>query len=96
MPVEDYLSSVGSRDLTPVFETKEFSRQERIKVLKKGYALYEKTVLQFRLGKVIGWCVFILCRNRLIFKFARTFAVDGKIGSVIYRALSKKSKSVAG
>jgi len=93
MPVEDYLETVGSRDFPPVFETKEFTKEERIRVLKKGYALYELTVLQFRLGKILGWIVFMFCRNRLIFKVARGVAFDGKIGSKIYALLSKKSKS---
>lgn len=93
LPVEEYLSRVGSRDFTPVFETKEFTKEQRIRALKKGYALYEKTILQFRLGKIIGWMVYLLCRNRVVFKIGRTLACDGKIGSYIYRLLSKKSKA---
>ncbi|MCX5704275.1 MAG: hypothetical protein NT066_07290, partial [Candidatus Omnitrophica bacterium] len=54
MPVEDYLETVGSRDFPPVFETREFTREERTRVLKKRYALYEKTILQFRLGSFLG------------------------------------------
>ncbi len=93
MPVEDYLETVGSRDFPPVFETKEFTRKERTRVLKKGYALYEKTLLQFRLGKPLGLIVYYLCRNRFIFKLGRSMVFDGKIGSKIYRLLSRKSKA---
>lgn len=92
MPVEEYLERVGSRDPTPVFETKEFTRKERIKVLKKGYALYEKTVLQFRLGKVLGFIVYFLSRNRLLFTIGRKMAFDSGIGSKIYRLLTKRSR----
>jgi len=68
MPVEDYMSSVGSRDLEPIFETKEFTRKERIKVLKKGYALYERTVLRFRFGRFIGFCVYAEVLTRVYIK----------------------------
>jgi radical SAM superfamily enzyme YgiQ (UPF0313 family) len=93
MPVEDYLERVGSRDFPPVFETKEFTKEERIKALKKGYALYERTILQFRLGKTLGLIIYLLCRNRFIFKLGRSMVFDGKLGSKIYRLLSKKSKA---
>jgi len=93
MPVSDYLESVGSRDLQPVFETKEFTKEQRIKALKKGYALYEKTIFQFRLGKVLGLLVYLLSRNRSIFKLGRSVVFDGKIGSRIYGLLSRGSKS---
>lgn len=92
LPIEDYLSRVGSRDLEPVFETKEFTKEERIKILKKGYALYEKTVLQFRLGKALGLFAYYLSRNRFLFKIGRTLAFDSGFGSWIYGVLSKKSR----
>lgn len=92
MPQEEYLSKVGSRDFPPVFETAEFTREERTEALKKGYALYEKTVLQFRLGKILGTIVYFFSRNRFLFKVGRTIAFDSGIGSRIYRLLSGRSR----
>ena len=91
-PPEEYLESSGSRDLSQIFETKEFSRQERIKVLKKGYALYEKTIFRFRFGIFFGYIVYLLSRNRGIFTLGRKLAFDSGIGSRIYRFLSGKSR----
>jgi len=93
MPVEDYLETVGSRDFPPVFETEEFTREERTRVLKKGYALYEKTILQFRLGKPLGLIVYYLCRNRFVFTLARSLVFDGGVGSKLFRLLSRKSRA---
>jgi radical SAM superfamily enzyme YgiQ (UPF0313 family) len=95
MPVEDYLERVGSRDFPPVFETKEFTKEERARALKKGYALYELTVLQFRLGRALGLIIYLLCRNRFIFKLGRSLVFDGKAGARIYRLLSRKSKAIS-
>ncbi|MFA6537246.1 MAG: radical SAM protein [Patescibacteria group bacterium] len=94
MPVADYLGKVGSRDLTPVFETKEFTKAERIKVLKKGYALYEKTVLQFRLGKYLGFVAYLVSRNRKLFEIGRKLALSNKVGFWIYEKFSKKSRKI--
>jgi hypothetical protein len=92
MPVDEYLGKVGSRDLNPVFETKEFTRAERIKVLKKGYALYEKTVLRFRLGVVLGYFAYIIARNRVLFSVGRKIALSNKVGFGIYSMFSKQSR----
>jgi len=92
MPKESYLEEAGSRELEPVFETKEFTKEERVKVLKKGFALYERTVLEFRFGKILGFLVYLLARNKFIFSMGRKFVFDNPIGARIYRFLSKGSR----
>jgi radical SAM superfamily enzyme YgiQ (UPF0313 family) len=94
MPVDEYLSKVGSRDFPPVFETNDFTKEERTKLLRRGYALYEKTILQFRFGKFFGMLFYILTRNRHLFILARKFVFDGAIGSRVYRILTRKSKQI--
>lgn len=94
LPQDEYLSTVGSRDFPPIFETENFTNEERIEVLKKGYDLYEKTILRFRLGKLFGSLVYYLSRNRLIFKVGRTVAFGGGFGSKVYRLLSRGSRLV--
>ena len=92
IPVNEYLGKVGSRDLTPVFDTEEFPAVQRAKALKKGYALYEKTVLQFRLGKIAGYLAYIISRNRKLFSIGRKLALSNKIGFYIYSLLSYRSR----
>jgi len=92
IPVNEYLGKVGSRDLTPVFDTEEFPAAQRVKALKKGYALYEKTVLQFRLGKIAGYLAYIVSRNRKLFSIGRKLALSNKIGFYIYSLVSYRSR----
>jgi len=90
----DYvLENIGSRDPRPVFETREFSEKERIAVLKKGFALYEKTVLQFRFGRSFGKIVYILTRNRSIFNTGVRIALGTKLGFKIYSFVTSRSKT---
>jgi len=89
----DYvLENIGSRDLKPVFETPEFTEEERIKALKQGFALYEKTVLRFRLGRVLGEVAFWLMRIGPLAKLGRHFALHHRWGFFIYRILSFRSR----
>ena len=90
MPVNEYLTQIGSRDLTPVFETKEFPRNLRIKALKKGYALYEKSIMRFRLGKVFGYIAYLISRNRILFSIGRRFVLGNKVGFFIYKSFSNR------
>jgi len=92
MPVSEYLGKVGSRDLVPVFDTADFSKTQRIEALKKGYALYERTVLQFRLGNILGYLAYLVSRNRALFSLGRKMALSNRIGFYIYSILSSKSR----
>jgi len=92
MSLDEYLGKIGSRDLTPVFETEEFPRKDRVKALKKGYALYERTVLQFRLGKFLGYIAYLISRNHILFSLGRKFALSNRLGFRIYSLLSFKSR----
>jgi len=94
IPDKDYLAQIGSRDLEPVFETEDFTRQERIKALKKGYALYEKTILEFRFGKIVGFIFYLIARNRLLFKIGRKIALENPIGFNIYSFITRRSRTV--
>jgi len=86
------LKNIGSRDLKPVFETSEFTEKERKEILKKGFALYDRTILTFRLDKILGTLVYYITRMRAIAKTGRYLALDNKIGSFIYHLLSSHSR----
>ena len=89
----DYImKNIGSRDLKPVFETDEFTSEERIAILKKGFALYERSVLNFRFGKSIGGVIYYLTRNRKIFSTALKLMLSTKLGFKIYSLITFKSR----
>jgi len=62
---EEYLNQIGALDFEPVFETDDFSKEERVKILKKGRDYCTKSVMVFRLGKVLGNIVFIFTRVKI-------------------------------
>jgi len=90
----DYvLRRIGSRDLKPAFETKEFTESERIKVLKEGFSLYEKSILTFRFGKTVGRIFYLLSKNRRVFKWGMKTALESRLGFKIYSFVSSRSRS---
>jgi len=93
-PPEYVLENIGSRDLKPVFETNEFTEKERVEVLKKGFDLYERTILTFRLGTIFGMLIYYITRIKPLAKIGRNFALYTKFGWKIYRLLSSQEKSL--
>lgn len=89
---DHYLEEISYRDNLPVFETGDFSERQRKKVLKKGFALYERSALHFRLGRILGSIVYFITKNRLLAKIGRNFGLGNKYGIKIYRFLSAKSR----
>ncbi len=90
IPSNDYLSKVGSSDLMPVFETKEFPKKDRIKALKKGFALSRKTLMQFKFGKIIGYIAYLISLNNFLFSKGIKFIYNNRVGFFIYRHLSRR------
>ena len=91
--MEYILSEIGSRDLKPAFETKEFTKEERIEILKMAFDLYEYRILIFRLGGILGRASYYATRHPLIMKFVRQFALENQIGNKIYRFFARLSTS---
>ncbi|MDW7731313.1 MAG: radical SAM protein [Methanolobus sp.] len=89
---KEILENIGSRDLNPVFETPEFTREERIKALEKGFNVYEKTIMKFRFGKTIGNLAYLATRIPGAYKFARVVALDNKLGNTIYNVITARSR----
>ncbi len=92
VPEKDYLRQISYRDNKPIFETKEFTRAERAATLVKGFNLYEKRVLEFRLGKTKGDLAFFLTRIKPMGKWARRFVLENKFGNHLFRLLSARSR----
>ncbi len=87
-----YLRDTAAYDDEPIFETEEFTREERVRALKEGRALYERRIMQFRLGKVLGYLAYVLMRIRPLAKLGRTLALSNKLGNKIYLLLSRRSR----
>lgn len=87
-----FLKEIGYRDNVPIFETKEFTKKQREELVDKGMILYERKILQFRLGKGLGFVIFGLMRIKALAKMIHWFAFGNRIGMKIYQRLSAGSK----
>lgn len=67
-PHEVYLNECDRLLDEPVFETPEFSREERIKAFRKGEFLMTRLYIKKTLGSVLGAPLIILCKIRFIRK----------------------------
>ena len=88
----DYLKLVSYRDNVPIFETVQFTKEERMKITKIGFDLYERKVLEFRFGKAMGLVVFYLTRSPIIHKIAIKL-IGFKFGWRFFVFLSRKSRN---
>lgn len=89
----DYImKNIGSRDIKPVYETDQFTAEERADILKKGFALYERRVLHFRFGIFFGDAIYYMTRNRKIFSSLLKTMLSTKTGFKIYSLLTAKSR----
>lgn len=94
VPLESYLRHISYRDNAPIFETSEFTAAERKIVIKEGFKLYERKILEFRLGKTLGYMAYLLMRIRPLAKFGIYLALNNEIGNKIYIYLSKNSRQL--
>ena len=92
-PIETFLRDISYRDNLPVFETSDFTKEQRQDIIKKGFSLYERKVLIFRLGPIIGLTVYLLTRSKMINKVVFNFALSNKFGNRIYQLFSAKSRN---
>jgi anaerobic magnesium-protoporphyrin IX monomethyl ester cyclase len=67
LPAQEFLQKQGYMDLDPVFETDDFNREDRIKALRAGFALHQKTLLRHRFGKALGGLLYVIFRNKTLF-----------------------------
>lgn len=97
VPEEKYLQQISYRDNQPIFETDEFTAEERKMVVKEGFKIYELKVLQFRLGKWLGYLVYLLIQFQPLGKWAKWQALRGNgLVKKIYMQLSKRSREAQG
>ena len=87
VPKEEFLKNSTTKLGLPVFETKEFRYEERVKALKMGRALAKRRHLQYRLGKVVGSTIYQFSRNDKMYNALRRFATGSQVGKRIYNSL---------
>ncbi|MDD2751783.1 MAG: radical SAM protein [Candidatus Omnitrophica bacterium] len=92
VPPDSFLENVSYRDNRPIFETKEFSERQRKEIISRGFNLYRRRILVFRLGRLLGTLVYWFTSFSLINRLATDFALSNRFGKSIYMLLSKKSK----
>lgn len=93
IPKDQYLKNVSYRDINPIFETKEFTKEQRIKLMKKGFSLYENKLYQFRFGKILGLFFYSITRIPIIARITRKLVYHNKFFMKIFSLLIKKSKN---
>ncbi len=84
VPKEEFLKNSTTKLGLPVFETDEFTYEERVKALKLGRGLAKKSHLKYRLGPVIGSAVYQVSRNDKAYNALRRFATGSQVGKRIY------------
>ena len=93
VPDEDYLRHISYRDNEPIFETDEFTAEERRQVIKEGFQLYEQKVLKFRLGKILGALAYIPLRIAPLGKWLKKAMNEGGVVKRSFVLLSQKSRN---
>jgi len=88
---DNYLEAISYADNKPIFETNEFTKEERQKITEMGFAIHEYKVLRYRFGRFWGLIIFFFTRNQELKKIAAKFATMNKLGNRIAVFLSKGS-----
>lgn len=91
VPPDSFLNDISYRDNEPIFETKDFTKEQRKKITSLGFNLYRKRILTFRLGKTLGNLIFFITNVDFINKLATRFALANPLGKKIFSRLARKS-----
>jgi radical SAM superfamily enzyme YgiQ (UPF0313 family) len=91
VPPESFLENISYRDNQPIYETDEFTERQRQEVIAKGFDLYRKKILIFRLGKILGSLIYWATKNNWVNKTTTHFALNNQLGRFIYMRLARKS-----
>ena len=86
---EEYLRDTTTKIGEPVFETREFRFNERVKALKKARAVFNRSFLQYRFGKKLGLFIYLICQDNDKYIALRRFAMGNRVGKHIYNFLRK-------
>ena len=85
-----YLSRFSGVDIEPVFETPEFTKEQRRELLIRGRNITKRRSLEYRFGKNLGRCVYPLVRNHAVFNFLQNLR-ETTVGGWIYSRIRHES-----
>lgn len=85
----DHFSFVNN---DPFFETKEFTKGQRKKVIRMGFRLHQKRIFVFRFGPLVGNLIYLFIGTKITERLAGKFAMT-RLGNRLARILAKKSYS---
>ncbi len=89
MDKETFLYNVAHWKNKPIFETATFSVEQRKKAYRKSHSLYRKRVLQFKLGKNIGYLAWLITGPEVVEKSMKRFVLTPGIGRTIFNSIKK-------
>jgi radical SAM superfamily enzyme YgiQ (UPF0313 family) len=91
VPAESFLGNISYRDNVPIFETDEFTALQRQEIVSRGFDLYRKKILTFRLGKIFGMVVYWITKCKGINEVITRFALCNPVGRALFIRFSRKS-----
>ncbi len=87
---EEYLNNSMTSNL-PIFESDDFTKEQKVSLLKKGNKIHNKTLLRFIFGRYIGYLIYIFTNIKFIKYLALKFSFNNKFGEeFIYKRFLKK------
>lgn len=89
--LKDYLNKVSYKDLDPIFETKAFTAEQRISVLKTASYDYERKVFELRFGKLLGKMIFRLSRFNIVTNLFQRIVSNNLFLIKIYYKIIRKT-----
>ncbi len=90
IPKEKYLDS-SMLALSPIFESSDFTRKERLALLKKGNKIHRGTLLKFIFGKYIGILAYFATNLAIVQHLLQRFSFSSKAGQeVAYNRFLRK------
>ncbi len=86
----EYLTDLSYNSREPIYDSPEFPKEERIKILDMGRDLYERSVLRYRMGPILGPLGFWISRVPFLKNWGQRFVTNTKLGHAIFSRLSVK------
>jgi radical SAM superfamily enzyme YgiQ (UPF0313 family) len=88
--VPNYLTDMSYNSKYPIYETDEFTKEQRMEVIRKGKSLYEWSMLRYRMGPFFGALAYYLSRISIFDRLGRKFVTNTGIGHIIFSKFSEK------
>jgi len=85
-----YLTDLSYNSREPIYDTPEFPRDKRMKILDMGRDLYERSVLRYRMGPVWGRVAYWVSRVPFVKNLGQRFVTNTRLGHAIFSRLSEK------